>query len=184
MTDTDADAIVVLGGYLVPPDEVRPEAEVGVGTFYRCLRAAEVYHRVKRLPVVVSGGKADPSPHCPTLSAVMREFLTGHGVRDGDVIVEDRSRSTYENAVESARLLKARGLRKVILVTDAAHMERSVRCFRKQGVAVVPVGCHYRATALGYSVSDFLPASGTSSVCLEALHEWLGMAWYKWHGRI
>src|SRR5262249_37927778 len=55
------------------------------------------------------------------------------------------SRTTYENAVESARLLNDRDMPRVVLVTDAAHLRRAVACFRKQGLDVIPCGSHYRA---------------------------------------
>ena len=61
----DAGAIVVLSGSWVPPDSVRWESELGSDTLYRCLYAAEVYHHEKRIPVLVSGGPADPGSSDP-----------------------------------------------------------------------------------------------------------------------
>src|SRR5207302_1379541 len=81
-------------------------------------RAAEMYRQGPPCPVLVSGGKVDPDSPEPPCARVMREFLLHQGVAASDLIEEDASRSTYENAVESARLLGARGLRKVLLVTD------------------------------------------------------------------
>jgi uncharacterized SAM-binding protein YcdF (DUF218 family) len=179
----DVDAIVVLSGYvrvLGPGTQV----ELGVDTLYRCLRAAEVYHQRKPCPVVISGGKVDPSSPGPALAVPMRDFLVQLGVAPSDLIVEDRSRNTFENAVESCRLLADRGLRRVVLVTDATHLRRAVGCFRKQGVAVVPCGCRYRASELEWSIRTFLPDPAVAEGCQEVWHEWLGSVWYSLLGRM
>lgn len=179
----DAQAIVILSGYVEPADEVRREPILGIDTWYRCLEGARVYHEGKPCPVLVSGGavEEDSGPPC---APYMRDFLIKLGVPAADVMVEDRSRTTWENAVESAKLLEARGLHKIILVTDAAHLFRAVRCFRKQGLQVVPCGCRYRATGTVLELEFFLPSASGAQGLLDAWHEWLGTAWYELRGRI
>jgi uncharacterized SAM-binding protein YcdF (DUF218 family) len=179
----DAEAIVVLSGYLRVLDEGGTQVELGGDTLYRCLRAAEVYRQGKPCPVLVSGGKVDPDAPGPALAVAMRDFLRGQGVAEGDLIVEDRSRTTYENAVESCRLLAERGLHKIVLVTDACHMYRAAGCFRKQGAEVVPCGCRYRAARMDWSPWAFVPNPGAAGGSQDALHEWLGSAWYRLLGR-
>jgi len=115
----------------------------------------------------------------------MRDFLLQQpGISESDLIVEGRSGTTYENAVETRRLLDERGIHKVVLVTDAPHLGRAVACFRKQGMDVVPCGCRYRTGRMEWSVGMFVPDLGSSGGCQEALHEWLGTAWYRLRGRL
>jgi uncharacterized SAM-binding protein YcdF (DUF218 family) len=180
----DAEAIVVLSGYVAVLDEEGKQVQLGVDTMYRCVRAAEVYHQGKPCPVLVSGGKVNPSAPGPALAVPMRDFLIRLGVRESDLIVEDRSRTTYENAVESSRLLDERGLQRIILVTDAAHMKRAAGCFQKQGMSVAPCGCRYRARQLEWSLRTFLPDPGMATGVQDACHEWLGIAWYSLQGRM
>lgn len=178
----DAEAIVVLSGYLRVLDEKGTQVELGEDTLYRCLKAAEVYHEGKPCPVVVSGGKVDSATPGPSLAAAMRDFLREQGVAASDLIVEDRSRTTYENAVESCRLLDERGIHKIVLVTDAAHLRRAVACFHKQGADVVPCGCRYRALGIDWARA-FLPDPAAARGCRDACHEWLGIGWYRLNGR-
>jgi uncharacterized SAM-binding protein YcdF (DUF218 family) len=180
----DAEAIVVLSGSVVVRDPVRARAELGANSMYRCLRAAEVYHLGPPIPVLATGGKADPSAPVPACADLMADFLRRQGVRDADLIVEARSRSTYENAIETRKLLDMRRLRRVVLVTDATHMPRSVLCFRKQGVEVTPWPCNQRATGLNPSLALVLPSPGAAQACMDAAYEWLGLAWYWLHGRV
>jgi uncharacterized SAM-binding protein YcdF (DUF218 family) len=50
------------------------------------------------------------------------------------IVVEDRSRNTRENAIESAKIIKARGWTRILLVTSALHMPRASGCFRAVGL--------------------------------------------------
>jgi uncharacterized SAM-binding protein YcdF (DUF218 family) len=178
----DVQAVVVLSGDIHPLNEEGTRVELGEDTLYRCLKAAEVYHQGKQCRVVVSGGKVDPAMPGPSLAEAMGNFLRGQGVAANDLIVEDRSQTTHENAVESCRLLNERGIHKIVLITDAAHLNRAAACFRKQGAEVVPCGCRYRALGIDWSLPAFLPNPAAARGVQDACHEWLGIAWYRLHG--
>ena len=180
----DREAIVVLGSAVRRPEGSRLRPELDEGSLNRCLKAAELYHQDKPCLVVVSGGMAESEPVRPTVAEAMREFLISLGVAPADIILEEQSRSTYENAVESSRLLDKRGLTKVILVTDAYHMARSMACFRKQGLEPLPCCCYYRAPVFSWELANFWPNPKALAGSQRAGHEWLGMAWYWWRGKI
>jgi uncharacterized SAM-binding protein YcdF (DUF218 family) len=175
-------AVVVLGGGVLEPNTVRPKAEMDAMSMARTLRAAELYRRGKPCLVIASGGKPDPTSPGPACADLMGALLREMGVAEADLLVENHSRTTYENAAESAALLRERGVTRVALVTDAGHLPRAVACFRKQGLDVVPVGCQYRATEWRTEVGSFLPGGGLGA-CQEAAHEWLGLLWYRIRGR-
>jgi uncharacterized SAM-binding protein YcdF (DUF218 family) len=179
----NAQAIVVLSGSMRPAagDELR--FEPGTDTLYRCLRAAELYHAAP-CPLLLSGGKVHPADPGPAVAEVMREFLLTQGVRSEDLIVEPDSRTTYENAVDSARLLSEKNIHRIVLVTDAASLRRAVGCFRKQGLEVIPCGCRYRALGHNGGLGDYLPDAGAAVGVDEAAHEWIGLALYWLTDRI
>jgi uncharacterized SAM-binding protein YcdF (DUF218 family) len=178
----DTEAIVVLGGGCNLPDEPGGPAELDAGTIYRCLHAADFYRKGAVCPVLVSGGKVDPEMPGPAIAEMMRLYLLELHVRDADVIVEPTSRNTHENAVESCKLLEQHNLRKIILVTDAVHMNRALACFRKQGLEVVAAPCHYQASRLEGSLRDYLPNPDAVTDCRDTVHEWLGTVWYRLKG--
>lgn len=173
----DAGAIAILGGGIRPADATRLRAELNEETIARCLHGAAVYRRAKARPIIVCGGKISPGPSTPPVAQLMRQFLRDQGVADDDIIVEDRSRTTYENAFECRGLLPER-IGKVILVTDAVHMFRALRTFRKQGIPAVPSACHHEATQFEWSIWDFLPSAGAVREHQRTFHEWIGSAWY------
>jgi uncharacterized SAM-binding protein YcdF (DUF218 family) len=180
----DADAIVVLSGGMIEPDAVRRRAELAEDTLSRCLRGAEIYHEGKPCPVIVTGDVLDSGSDIPAVASVMRDMLIRLGVADPDVLVEAKARTTFENAVETRKIVEAKGLRKVILVTEAIHMPRSLRCFRKQGIDAVPAPCRHRATVFHGRINFFMPSPGAIGDLMAVLHEWLGLVWYRLSGKI
>jgi len=74
----------------------------------------------------------------------------------------------------SARMLEDAGIKRVILVTDAWHMRRSVERFRSAGLEVIPAPTNY-ATQPGLSPVDFLPTTSGLFNSNRAFHEWIGI---------
>lgn len=180
----DAGAIVVLSGGIKPPDAIRTRAELSDPSMNRCLLAAEIYHRGPRCPVIVSGGRFDPEATYPPDSALMREMLIRLGVDEADVIEEDQSRNTIQNALATREILRDRGIGKVLLVTNAFHMRRSLLTFRKAGIDAVAAPCDHRATGSVWKPGNFIPSPEAMGDLTASLHEWIGIAWYRVRGRI
>jgi uncharacterized SAM-binding protein YcdF (DUF218 family) len=180
----EAEAVVVFSAGLLPPEGARLQAELDEDSLQRCLHAARLYAQGPPCPVLVSGGKVDPDSPGPPCAAVMGDLLGQLGVRPSDLVIEERSRTTHENAVECARLLRERGIRRVALVVDAVDMPRAAGCLRKQGIEVLPSPCHFRAGAFRPTLAGFLPSPGGAAGVQRAWHEWLGAFWYWLQGRL
>jgi uncharacterized SAM-binding protein YcdF (DUF218 family) len=180
----DADAIVVLSAGVFATGPTGSEAAMDEDSLRRCRHAARLYHQGGPCPVLVSGGKVDPDSPEPACARLMRDRLVELGVRPEDLIVEDASRNTYENAVESGTLLRQRGLTRPVLVADAVDLFRAVRCFRKQDVEPVPSASFYRAGHFVWSSAAFLPSPGAVRGCQRVWHEWAGVLWYRLQDRI
>jgi uncharacterized SAM-binding protein YcdF (DUF218 family) len=182
---SDVEAIVVLGGYVSPPSMRRDYAVLGADTLSRCLHGAALFRKGEPCWLIVSGGKVDANQSGPSVAESMRDFLVSQGVQEEYILLEDRSRNTYENAVESAKLLNRQGVEEVLLVTDAASLLRAELCFRRQGINVIPSGCRYRVLGgVQFSIVGFLPSVDAAKGVSEVWHEWLGLAWYWFEDRI
>lgn len=169
----DAQAIVVLSGstFDATPE---PERLPGQGTYMRCRYAAWLYKNWKKLPIVASGG-----PETPVAAAdVMRGSLEAEGIPPADIAVERASRSTRENAGFTAALLLPRGVRTIVLVTEAFHMPRAERSFAAAGFTVRPAPCCFRTRAFENWRTLLLPNARAAVNNDEALHEWAGLLWY------
>lgn len=180
----DTRVIVVLGGGTRLMDESGEQAIPADDSMVRCLHAARLYHSGAPCPIVISGGKVDADLPGPSVARVMYDFLLMLGVRPEDMVLEDHSTTTYENAVECRPLLQQRGFDRVLLVTDAMHMWRASGCFAKQGLEVTPAPCNQQAAFFRWSAGSFAPSPDGMTGVAAAAHEWLGIAWYRLHGRI
>ena len=91
---------------------------------------------------------------------------------------ETRSRTTAENAVMSAAILKEAGVSRIVLVTQAFHMPRAVRLFRSAGLEVIPAPTDFKTdddASIGFG--SLIPRASAMQNSYYALHEWLGIAW-------
>ena len=134
------------------------------------------------LPILFTGGPAPNRPDGPPESDGVRILLRQLGVPEGRVQFEPASRTTWENAVFSTRMIHPKPGEFWLLVTSAAHMPRSVGTFRAAGWTVL-------ADPVGYkSYRD--PADRGTRLLSErlwlidtAMHEWLGLVQYRLLGR-
>jgi uncharacterized SAM-binding protein YcdF (DUF218 family) len=131
-----AQAIVILGGggfRAFAPEYGGPAAEPLM--LERLSYGAYIAGKTG-LPILVTGFHSEAGAMRDTL---LRNF--GVDAR----WVDDQAYDTFENARNSVRLLQASGVSRVILVTHASHMWRSVHEFTAAGIEVVPAPSGVRA---------------------------------------
>lgn len=169
-----AQAIIVLGGDMRLGNGADIPDTLGPLSLERVVFAAEAYRRL-HLPVAVSGGVptgAHDSEAALMQAALDKEFAVPVAWR------EDRSRTTWENAVFTARLLKPGNIGSVVLVTQAWHLPRALRCFERVGLKALPWPAPRQALRID-RVGDFLPSIGALHDTFYALHELLGGLYYR-----
>jgi uncharacterized SAM-binding protein YcdF (DUF218 family) len=176
----EAAAIVVLSGNVKPPLPERPVAVVDYDAYERCFYAAWLYKNWRKLPVLACGGVGPQKGEA--FAVTMQRLLEAEGVPASQAWIEGKSQSTLENAKYAAEVLRARGISRVVLVTEALHMPRAERCFRKQGIYVVPAPCCFFRLRLDWQ--HFLPGWRAIERNELVLHEFVGLAWYRMRGWI
>lgn len=169
-----ADAIVVLGGGR------RTQArEYGGDTLnsysLERLRYAARLHHATHLPILATGGM--PGGGSVSESALMRKVSTEE-LHTPVRWIEEAALTTWDNARFSAPILKKAGVKRILLVTDAAHLRRAAPLFQQQGLYVIPAGIHFAGAQINSPISLLPSASGLRD-SHYALHEWLGIVWYR-----
>lgn len=169
-----AGAIVILGSGLNTDAAEYGGETLSQRSLVRARYGAMVAVR-HQLPVLVSGGRppnAQRSEADVIGEVLEREFHAPVRWR------ESRSADTADNAARSAELLRAAGIRRIVLVTQAFHMPRARRLFTAAGLEVVAA-----PTELGVRHGwpqhplEWLPQAGALHDSQYALHEWLGLLW-------
>jgi uncharacterized SAM-binding protein YcdF (DUF218 family) len=178
--DEAVDAIVVLSGGVNPPVFERPYAQPDAETTQRCEYAAWIYREVQAAPILACGGGGKGSKEA--FSATMGKYLRRAGVPAEQIWTEQRSHSTYENALYGAEILRAHGVKRIALVVDARSMPRAEACFRKQGFTVLPAPS--KIDQWGDSRDELIPTWKAIKGNEDTLHELLGFVWYRVRGWI
>jgi uncharacterized SAM-binding protein YcdF (DUF218 family) len=174
LADRTAQAIVVLGAgtYFAAPeygaDTVKPEALAR-------LRYAAHLHRATQKPILTTGGSPEGAPDG---EAVHMKVVLDRDFQVPVAWVEDRSRTTLENARFSYTILRADGVHTIYLVTHAWHMPRARLAFENAGFTVIPAATGY-ATRLRLTLLDFLPDARALLASSRFFHEVIGIAWYR-----
>jgi uncharacterized SAM-binding protein YcdF (DUF218 family) len=177
-----ADAIVVLGGNIAN-DRQNWFLPYDRETATRRFQTAEQLYDAGRAPkIVLSGGalsgdvsEAEGMAHALRLSGVPRSAM----------ILENDSRTTYENAILTENQLKEHNIHTVLLVTSALHMPRAMAAFRKQGVPAIPAPSQPQIVLpKSPEISPWVPDERTFDASRSIIKEYTGLFLYWLRGWI
>jgi len=146
----NADAIVVLGAaqYNGTPSPLF-EARIS--------HAVQLYENGIAGTFIVTGGKGRPGD-ITTEAGAARDYAVAHGVPASAILIEDESRTTLEQLRTVGQMLRDRGLRSAVLVSDRTHMLRSLRIARDQGIEAY--GSPTTTSPAAANVPDQIEATG------------------------
>lgn len=170
-----ADAIVILGGGREPADSAWATDQPSLFAVQR-LRYGARLAKASGLPVLVTGGLHFNQP--PSEARIMADTLQ----QDFGITarwLEERSRTTWENALFSAQLLNTEGIQRIVLVTDAWHMQRARWSFEQAGLQVIPAPQGFYSAKQRKPLNGWLPESRAFWQNTQLLNELLGLWLYR-----
>ena len=175
------DAVVLLGGLA----DDRASATWGSRSYNdnneRLLETYDILRAGGARYVVVSAGPPSTLPSHPTEAHILADQLEAWGVERGRIVVEERSRNTHENAVETAAIVRARGWTSVLVVTSGYHMSRALGCFRAEGLPVDTDPVDFRSFGPEFR-SELIPRAEHLERSTAALREGFGRWVYRMRG--
>jgi uncharacterized SAM-binding protein YcdF (DUF218 family) len=182
--DDRVDGIILLGGF---EDGWISSGRGGLGLNEAAERVTEGLRLALRHPeakVVFTGGVGGLLASRAEASGAVADFLVEGGVARDRLILESKSRNTYENAAFTRELVKPGAGERWYLVTSAYHMPRAIGLFRKAGFDVIAYPVDYRTRGREDLMRLFerIP-QGLMRTDL-AVNEWLGLVSYRALGRI
>jgi uncharacterized SAM-binding protein YcdF (DUF218 family) len=186
------EVIVLLGGGTEPAAYPRSGVEIN-GAGDRVFYAAQLYKDGKAPLILLSGGEIAWLNDGSTSPAEdMAQILASLDVPKEAMLIEDRSRNTYENALYAKEILTEKGINKILLVTSAMHMPRSVALFEAQGFEVTPLPVDYSVVedqltasqegGLITKILNIVPNASNLALTTNALKEYLGTFIYQLQG--
>lgn len=185
--DEEYDVGVVLGGYLVTIDKSYDRLIFKKNTD-RILQAVDLYNNKKIKKILISGGPGNIIYPDMYEAPLLKRFLISLGIPDTNILVDSTSNNTYENAVNSKKIIEENFPEnaKVLLITSALHMPRAAACFEKQNVNFDKYSTDkYIGDKRIYNVEQlFIPNLDSFIFWRMYIHEFTGYYVYKIMGYI
>jgi uncharacterized SAM-binding protein YcdF (DUF218 family) len=120
------------GFYLSPQDDLQKADAIvvvsGGQTTSRASKGIELFKQGYAPKIIFSGAALDDGP---SNAFAMRDQALAEGVSPKSIIIDEKSQNTYENAVNTKRILDEIGTKSVILVTSPYHQRRANMTFEK-----------------------------------------------------
>lgn len=188
----NADAIVVLGGATEPQLPPRPWVEVKEQGD-RILYGAKLQTEGHANKLILSGGRVTWRGGSGDESEAndMKQIAIAMDVPEADILLENTSLNTYENAINVQKILEAQQLDSVLLVTSAIHMPRAIAIFQKLGINATPTPTDYLVSSASYENIDttwqsrilsLFPDAEAQAQFTRALKEYVGFTIYRLRG--
>jgi uncharacterized SAM-binding protein YcdF (DUF218 family) len=170
------DGIIVLGGVI---ESSGPGNQIMLNEGAE--RLAVVPDLARRYPnarILFSGGNAALIGDGSAEASAAARLLESFGISRDRLLLEDRSRTTLENAVFSKEIVEPKRGDRWLLVTSAYHMPRAIGVFRKVGFPVEPYPVDWRTHGAEDMMRPFAVISGGLQRSDTAVHEWIGLLVY------
>lgn len=165
-----AQAIVVLGGGLRDSQELFGKLAITAIPLER-MRYAAYLHKETGLPVMVTGSSPNGTSEARVMAKELQMFFNTE-----TKWLEEKAKTTKENAIFSREILEKESINKIILVTNQWHMKRAEMLFKQQGFEVMPASVGTGDTPDHYKLNYmyFIPQAGAMNSNMLALKEWIG----------
>ena len=142
------------------------------------LRGSEVlrisYLGNQEVKIIISG----TDPLLPTSEEALgvKRFFVSRGLSEKNIIIEGQSRNTWENIRNVKEIVEEKPF---FLVTSAYHMERAKKEFEKVEANPISAPTDFKIKTEKYNALDFLPDAQNLRKSDLAIHEYLGILWYR-----
>jgi uncharacterized SAM-binding protein YcdF (DUF218 family) len=154
----------------------------------RITHALQLYRMGKIKKILISGGQGLNPVNEQSEAELLQRFLIMTGMPDSDILIEDQSKNTAQNAQFTKAFLEQNNIsadQEFLLITSAFHMYRAKRCFDKAGLNTQTFPADYYSHDVKYDLPSILyPTAESLIIWNKLIKEWLGIAMYKLAGYI
>ncbi|MDP4266885.1 MAG: YdcF family protein [Bacteroidota bacterium] len=175
------DVGIVLGGGMVTNDPRNNRLSFRISPD-RIFQAINLYktHRISK--IMLSSGEGSIIVK-NNEALLLKEYLTGIGIPEKDLIIESESHNTHQNAQNSCKLINKYSYKNILLITSAYHMRRAMACFHKEGLYPTPYCVDKYAGPRKFYIDHLLlPNSKALILWIFLLHEMIGYTTYFFAG--
>ena len=154
----------------------------------RITQALQLYRMGKIKKILITGGQGLNPTNAYAEAELLKRFLIMTGMPETDILTEEKSVNTRENAVFTKEFLGKNGIstdQEFVLITSAFHMPRSEKCFAKVGLKTIPFPVDYYSHDVKYDLPTLLyPRAEALNNWQILFKEFLGLLMYRVMGYI
>ena len=174
-----ADAIVVLGGSLRPPSPPRRFSQLSSNSD-RFWYAVKLFKANKAPKILLTGGNVFSNKEIQSEAFYIKKILLELGIPNDAILIEEDSKTTAENAVNSQQKFAQHNINSALLVTSAMHMPRAVELFKKTGINIIPSSSDIHVTeSTQPETLRWIPSARAFTLTTLAAHEYYGAWFYR-----
>jgi len=149
----------------------------------RITHALQLYQEGKIKKILITGGQGLNPVNSQSEAEVLQRFLLMTGVPAEDMMIEDQSKNTAQNAEFSKSFLEEKGIsitQEFVLITSAFHMSRAKGCFDKVGLKTITFPTDYYSSDTKFDIPTLLfPDPYSIFMWHKLVKEWIGIAVYR-----
>ena len=154
----------------------------------RITHALQLYRMGKIKKILITGGQGLNPTNTSSEAELLKRFLIMTGMPEADILIEEKSVNTRENALFTKEFLEKNGIstdQEFVLITSAFHMPRSKKCFDKVGLNTITFPVDYYSYDLKYDLPSLIYPKAEALVHWQILFkEFLGLLMYRVVGYI
>ena len=179
-----SDGIIVLGGGVyeniyISLNQIGQPSQTALARLNEAVRLYNYKNSIDQsTQIFLTGGSVYNNGN--TEAEVYRKYLISLGVDSKDIILENISRTTYENIYHIRELLFEMQIKNPLLVTSATHMRRGMMTLESFGIDAIAAPCDFITSRSEYNISDFFPSAINIDQIKRALWEYIGIIYYKY----
>ncbi len=151
----------------------------------RFIQAEKLYHQGFIEKIIATGGSSAIFHKEPKEADFLQHELLASGVAEKDILIDNTARNTFENAVNTKKIIDSLHLKEpFILISSATHIPRATKVFEKEKIKVIPFPCDYDIIDTPFSLQgDLLPDLGLLSNWQTIIKEIIGTKVYELSGK-
>jgi uncharacterized SAM-binding protein YcdF (DUF218 family) len=155
------------------------------GAADRFIQAVRLYKLGHIKKILITGGSGSIRFQQYKEADFVVQQLNEFGIPAEDILSDNQSRNTYENAINSKRILDSLKITPpYLLITSALHMRRSVQVFEKAGIKSIPYPCNFHAIQNPKNFTEsFVPSNRAFDGWELFLKEAIGLLVYRITGK-
>ncbi|MDN3668045.1 YdcF family protein [Echinicola jeungdonensis] len=152
----------------------------------RATHAVQLYKMGKINKILITGGQGFDPVNSNTEAELLADFMEMAGVPARDILIENKAKNTYQNAIFSKEKLLESGFdlnSTYLLITSAFHIKRAKGCFDKAGLATETFPVDYYSSDSKVNFQSLLQPTPEGLLLWHKLFkEWIGIIAYKMMG--